>query len=554
MIKNCTRIHLATNLRQSIAASLLLVATFGSLPASEPKIFQNPILPGFYPDPSICRVDDTYYLVNSSFEWFPGVPVHRSKDLINWEQIGHVLDRPSQLMMKEGMKASQGIWAPTIRHHDGLFYMVTTAQSSGGNFYVTANDPAGPWSEAVWLKNAPGIDPSLFWDDDGTCWFTAAGWIEGGAKWPNENRIYLQQLDTTKGQLVGERYHLTSGHAANARWTEGPHLFKRNGKYVLLVAEGGTGHHHAVTIHHSDKITGPYIPDHANPVLTHRHLGLDAPISTTGHADVVETQNGEWWSVMLGVRTRHRNNLLGRETFLTPVAWEGQTLVYNPGIGRVLETDRRPNLPWTPVPSIPSRDEFNAASLGFQWNFLRTPTENWWSLTSTPGALVLKLRPQSVTQLTNPSLIARRIQHFNFRAATHLTFAPANNNEAAGIVVMQNERYHYRLVLGQTGSERTVSLLKMENGIETKVASLPWPADSAIIAVDAKLLTYTFLVGTSLDTLKPIGPDQDARLCGTTQAGGFIGPYVGMYASGEGNPSDNTARFDWFDYSPREEK
>ncbi len=535
-------------------ALLALLSPILALASSEPDRFSNPILPGFYPDPSICRVDDTYYLVNSSFEWFPGVPIHRSKDLVNWEQIGHVLDRPTQLAMKDGMKPSRGIWAPTIHYHDGLFYMVTTAQDSGGNFYVTAKNPAGPWSEPVWLKNAPGIDPSLFWDDDGSCWFTAAGWIEGGAKWPNENRIYLQQLDTTKGQLIGERYSLTSGHAANARWTEGPHIFKRNGKYILLVAEGGTGHHHAVTIHHADKITGPYIPDHANPVLTHRHLGQDAPISTTGHADLVETQKGEWWSVMLGVRTRHRNNLLGRETFLTPVAWEGQTLVYNPGIGRVLETDRRPNLPWTPVPALPARDEFTSPTLGFQWNFLRTPFETWWSFEKQAGALTLQLRPQSVTKLENPSYIARRIQHFAFRAATRLSFSPDTASECAGLVAMQNDRFHYRLILTQHEGKPSVSLRKMEAGTETEIARHPWTGRDIVLALQADLLNYTFLFGPSLDQLQPIGPAQDARVCGTTKAGGFIGPYVGMYASSEGQPSTNTATFDWFEYLPTQSR
>jgi len=521
------------------------------LPASPAEMFENPVLSGFYPDPSVCRVGDTYYLVNSSFEWFPGVPIHRSKDLVNWEQIGHVLDRPSQLMMREGMPASRGIWAPTIRYHDGLFYLVTTAQNCGGNFYVTAKDPAGPWSEPVWLKDAPGIDPTLFWDDDGTCWYLGAGWIEGGQRWPNENRIYLQQLDTAAGKLTGPRYTLTSGHAANARWAEGPHLYKHESKYVLLVAEGGTGFHHAVTIFHADKLTGPYIPDHGNPVLTHRHLGLDAPITTTGHADLVETQNGDWWSVMLGVRPLKGINLLGRETFLTPVAWQGDTLVYNPGIGRVLATDKRPALPWTPVPAMPARDEFTTDRLSYQWNFLRTPTDTFWSLTCKPGSLVLNLRPQSVTQLTNPSLVARRIQHFDFRATTQVAFVPGSDAEVAGLVVMQNDGFHYRLLLGRTGADRFVRLIKREKGVDTEVARRAWTADTAVLALDGHGLDYTFLVGATEQFLKPIAPAQDAAVCSTTQAGGFIGPYVGMYASSEGQPSTNTARFAWFDYSQK---
>lgn len=534
----------------SIASQLALAIATPNLQAAEnPETFNNPILPGFHPDPSICRVGDTYYMVNSSFEWFPGVPIHHSKDLINWELIGHALEHPSQLAMKEGMRPSRGIWAPTIRHHDGLFYMITTAQDSGGNFFVTAKDPAGDWSEPVWIEGAPGIDPSLFWDDDGRCWFTAASTLGQGQLWPNMNGVYIAEIDPSNGKLLSKKTYLTAGHAANARWTEGPHIFKRNSKYVLLVAEGGTGFHHAVTLHHADDILGPYTPDHANPTLTHRHLGLDAQITTIGHGDIVETQKGEWWMVTLGVRPLERNNLLGRETFLLPVEWQGQTLVANPSFGIVKEVERRPELPWTPTPKTQPRDEFTETTLSPVWNFLRTPFETWYELdTANGGRLILDLRPESVRDLANPSLIARRIQDFNYRATTRVTFDPLRGNETAGLVAVQNDKFHYRLLLMEDAGSVKAQLVRCENGEDTIVASKPWNSSTAIFQMRGTGLNLQFYIGESEKQLQPFGDPQDAAVIGTAKAGGFTGPYVGMYASSEGLESENIATFEWFEY------
>lgn len=275
---------------------LLLTVLFTiNLGAQEaPSTFKNPILSGFYPDPSICRVGDTYYMVNSTFEWFPGVPVHKSKDLVNWEKIGYCIHRPEQIDYDGNIKNSNGIFAPSIRYHNGTFYMITTMLGGKGNFIVTAKDPAGPWSDPMWIKDAPGIDPSLFWDDDGRCYYTGTGVIEGDPEeWPGKGGIWMSEIDPDKGVLIGEKKQLTYGHASNARWAEGPHLFKIDCEYLLLIGEGGTSEFHAVTVFNSKNLWGPYTPNHANLVMTHRHLGFSYPIVQTGHADWGQTQIGE---------------------------------------------------------------------------------------------------------------------------------------------------------------------------------------------------------------------------------------------------------------------
>ncbi|MGD1947826.1 MAG: glycoside hydrolase family 43 protein [Croceivirga sp.] len=298
-----------------ILTILALVFTTELL-SQNPVDFKNPILPGFYPDPSICRVGETYYMINSSFEWFPGLPIHRSKDLVNWEKIGHGLHRPDQIEYKDGLENSGGIFAPTIRYHEGTFYIITTMVGQKGNFIITAKNPEGPWSNPLWIADAPGIDPSLFWDDDGKCYYTGAGVLEGIPRdWPGKNGIWMQEIDPDKGILLGDKKQLTHGHASNARWAEGPHLYKIDDEYLLLIGEGGTSEYHAVTVFNSKDLWGPYRPNHANPVMTHRHLYKTYPIVQTGHADLVQTQNGDWWSVMLAKRNTDGYVTLARETF-----------------------------------------------------------------------------------------------------------------------------------------------------------------------------------------------------------------------------------------------
>lgn len=520
-----------------------------------PDSFSNPILPGFYPDPSICRVGDDYYMVNSSFEWWPGVPIHHSKDLVNWKQIGYVLNRPSQLTFKDNMKWSAGIWAPTIRYHNGVFYVMVTCRqckndcNCGDNMMVTSTSPYGPWSDPIWIDKTWGIDPDLFFDDDGKVWYSGGGAVNdslfGKRMYPNQNTVYTMQIDVKTGKALTKPFKLTTGHAYDAKFAEGPHIYKRNGKYILLVAEGGTWHLHAVTGFISDSITGPYIPFQSNPVLSHRHLGNKADITTIGHADIVQTQNGEWWAVALGIRDSTGYNQLGRETFLTKMVWEGNVPVFNPGVGRVLMKDKSPNLPWTPVKPVPSKDNFDADTLQLQWNFLRTPLTTWYSLAEKKGWLTIHLRPETVKQWTNPSLIARRIQHFNFDAITKLSFQTDKENESAGMVLMQNDSAHYRIE--KMAAKINLYQMDKKKG-EALVASIPYTKAEIFIKCEARGLQLQFYIGESEKTLQPLGVKQDATVISQNKAGGFIGPYVGMYATSNGKPSAAKAAFDWFEY------
>lgn len=516
--------------------------------------FHNPIIPGFNPDPSVCRVGNDYYLVTSSFEWFPGLPIYQSKDLVNWKQIGHVLNRPSQLQMKEGMPHSEGLWAPTIRYHKGLFYVICTAVGAGGTFFVTAEKPEGPYSEPKFIENATGIDPSLFFDDDGRCWYS--GSINGNNKIPPrryraEDRIYVQELDLTTGRYKGERKIVTSGYAINSPYAEAPHIYKIKGKYYLLISEGGTWENHAITAFMSDSVQGPYIPFILNPVLTHRHLGNDIDITTIGHTDIVQTQFGDWYAVMLGVRPIQGFNMLGRETFLTPVQFQGDVPVFNPGIGRVLSTDKCPKLPWTPVESPYGRDNFDAPTLAPCWSFLRTPFTKWYELKN--GMLKMELRPQRIQDLANPSLIARRVQHHRFSASCKMIFEPKTPQQEAGLIIMQDNKFNYRIIVKLAKNKRVVQLLKTEAGIETLMSENAIAGNIFYLKVTGDMLKYSFFDGKDEANMIALGDAQDATVCSANKADSFIGPFVGMYATSNGDQKSkkNFVSFDWFDYTPQ---
>jgi alpha-N-arabinofuranosidase len=270
--------------------------------------YQNPIIPGFNPDPSICRVGDDFYVVTSSFEYFPGVPIYHSRNLVNWELIGHCLTRDSQLQL-EHCAASKRIYAPTIRHKDGIFYMITTnAAKSHYNFIVHTENIHGEWSEPAWI-DMRGIDPSLFWDDDGTCYCCLA--VMG---------IGMFAINPLTGEKLSDMRMISSGCGGSS--PEAPHIYKKDGWYYLLLAEGGTEYGHRVTVQRAAGIWGPYEPCPDNPILTHKELDTN-PIQGTGHADIFDDAQGNWWMVCLGFRTLGgtQHHTLGRETFLTPLSW-----------------------------------------------------------------------------------------------------------------------------------------------------------------------------------------------------------------------------------------
>lgn len=525
---------------KSIVIALLLIMV---QQVKSQETFKNPILSGYHPDPSICRVGDDYYMVNSTFEWFPGMPIHHSKDLVNWELIGYGIHRPEQLEFQEGLGDYMGVFAVTIRYHKGVFYLINTCVQceKGGNFYITATNPAGPWSDPVWL-DAPGIDPSLMWDDDGTCYYVGHGNLNAKQEWPDQQGAWLQELDIEQGKLVGPRKQLTHGHANNAVWTEGPHLYKINGKYLLMVAEGGTGYNHSTTVHHADSVWGPYVADMVNPVMTHRHLGKDYPFHSMGHTDIIETQNGEWWAVMLGKRYVDGYTLLARETFLCPVVFEGQTPIFNVGKGIVEPEMKRPDLPWTPFEKKPARDEFKGKELDLVWNMLRTPHENWYTVND--GKVTLNLRPNVLDSLTNPSLLGRRIQHHNFEAMFSMDFSNKKVNEKAGMILYRRSTCHYQFL--KVGNELVI--VRTERGEKTEVARTDYKEKSVVLKAKAKGRELTFSYGADENSLKALGETQDMKTISFEVADGFNGPYIGIYATSSGKPSKTKATFNWFEY------
>lgn len=528
-----------------IAFSVLLV---NSVIAVENKStdFKNPILSGYHPDPSICRVGDDYYLVNSSFEWYPGLPVFHSKDLVNWKLISYAVQRPMQVELPVGLKDSRGTYAATIREHNGVFYIINTCVNCKGNFYVTATNPAGPWSDPIWT-NTHGIDPSLFWDDDGRSYYIGHGYrAKGERQWDAQEGAWMQEIDLKTGKMIGEMKQLTHGHASNARWTEGPHLYKIDGKYLLLVAEGGTGFHHAVTVFNSDKLWGPYIPNHANPVLTHRNLGKDYPIHSVGHADLIQTQKGDWWAVSLGKRFVDGKTLLARETFLTPVKFETiegvMTPVFNPGIGKIQTKLKRPDLPWAPFAEKPARDNFDKSELDLEWNFLRTPYTKWYTLDK--GVVNIQLRPEVLDSMVNPSYIARRIEHHNFTAITQFTFKSKKPNEAAGISLYRSSTNHVEFL--KIGNE--LVLIHSNKKGKTEYARVPFKSDNVVMKVIGNNIKASFYYGDNEQNLKLLSENVSIETLTDETALGFSGPFIGMYATSKGQKTKTVANFDWFEY------
>jgi alpha-N-arabinofuranosidase len=514
--------------------------------------YHNPIIPGFYPDPSLCRVGEDYYLITSSFEYFPGLPLFHSRDLVNWRQIGHVLNRPSQLPL-DGIRPSGGLYAPTIRYFDGTFYVINTlvdGLAEQGNFIVTATDPAGPWSEPFWLDDAPGIDPSLLFDEDGRVWYCGNRRCENYA-YEGDTEIWLQELDLDAMQLTGPKYAIWRGALRNVQWPEAPHIYKIEGKYYLLIAEGGTGHNHAVTIARAEQVTGPYKPNPRNPILTHRHLGLDYPIVGTGHADLVETQKGDWWMVLLAMRPYEGYFYnLGRETFLAPVRWEEGWPVVAPGEGKVLFNGVAPDLPAHPWPVEPACDHFDGHKLGYAWNFIRTPREVFWSLTENPGFLRLKLRPETLMERVHPSFVGRRQQHINFSASAVMDFIPKTPYECAGIALLQRDTHQIRCMVTLNDMGNTiVQLVRRENGLDERLFGSGIKAGRIYFKIEVRGQAYSFFIADSPGQWLPLGNSVDGRVLSTPVAGGFTGAYIGMYASSNGHPSENFADFDWFEIS-----
>ncbi len=509
--------------------------------------FTNPIIPGFHPDPSICRVGEDYFLVNSSFEYFPGVPLYHSRDLVDWRQIGHVLTRPSQLPFAH-WRPSGGIFAPTIRYHDGTFYMITTNMSGGGNFYVQTRDPFSAWSEPVWVDQS-GIDPSLTFDDDGRVYLTS-NWIDAFPL-PDEVDparpswgIQQSEIDITTGKRMTEPRRIWAG--TGGRYPEGPHLYKIDGRYYLLIAEGGTELGHMVTIARSGTPWGPWESCPHNPILTHR--SLHSPFQAIGHADLIEAHDGSWWLVCLGIRPQGRPACahLGRETFLAPVRWDDAGWPHVGQQGRIRVEMESPAFGPVTWRREPERDEFVGPELGVQWNWLGTPRAEMWSLTERPGTLRLLGSGARLDDGPPVAFLGRRQEHLSCEVATRIAFEPASEGEEAGLTVWMNPSHHYDLFITRQAGQRVVAVRRRIGSLVAEVARVPAKAGALTLTIEAEPHAYTFgVVGDSGQ--RHILATGETRYLAPEVAGGFTGVYFALYASGSGAGSA-PAFFEWFDY------
>lgn len=507
-----------------------------------PRRFRNPVLPGCHPDPSVCRVGEDFYLATSSFHAWPGLPLFHSRDLVHWRPVGHAMDRPSQLDLR-GCPSSLGLFAPTLRHHGGRFWLVGTHVGLRRNFLLSAEHISGPWSDPLWL-DWPGIDPSLYFDElDGSCHLTGNGGFHGD----EPKGIYQARFDPHSGQLLSPRRLIWAGTGAKA--PEGPHLYRHGGWVHLLIAEGGTEAGHMVSSARSRAPDGPFEPSPHHPVLSHR--SLEHPIQATGHADLVQLANGRWWALLLGHRpapvpfapARHH---LGRETLLAPVRWtaDGWPLIGNEQ-GRVELEMAAPELSPAPVP--PLDDGLDQGRLPLHWQGLRALPQGRVRFDEQPGALVLHGDATGLDGTDGLVFVGRRQQHFDCAVAVHLHFAPTQAGDEAGLTAYLSEGFHVALALAWHEGRRQLILRRRVGTLWRIERALPWAADEACLQLRTDAAWQHWSASRPGQAAQALGATECAFLS-TEIAGGFTGALLGLYATGNGRAASGPAVFDDFSY------
>ena len=526
------------------------------------KMIQNPIIRGFNPDPSILRVGDDYYVVTSTFEWFPGYQIHHSRDLRHWKLVSRPLNRVSQLDML-GVPDSCGVWAPCLSYHEGIFYLLfTNVRSFDGawkdmpNFVVMSDDIMGEWSDPVYL-NSSGFDASFFHDDDGRTWLTNMLMDHRDNKF--FGGIVLQEYDRDAQKLIGDIHYIFPGTELGR--TEAPHIYKRNGYYYLLVAEGGTSYHHAMTLARAHHITGPYELHPENPIISAKD-DPDNYLQKTGHGDIVQAQDGSWYAVFLASTPAERFGrcILGRETAIERVEWRDDDWLYLAAGGRAPRSAvEAPDLPDHCFEPTPIRLDFDTPELDINFQTLRIPfTDELGSLTERPGYLRLYGR-ESLSSTFRQSLVARRIQAHHIEAATCVEFEPETFQQMAGLVCYYNTYHHHYLhVYGNDdGTKKYVGIITCDKYdhagpfAEVEITG----AERVYLKADFKGYDLQFYFATSAGDWRPIGPVLDGSILSDDYVEDinvryrpcFTGAFVGMCAqdlSGRAKPAD----FDWFEY------
>ena len=501
----------------------------------------NPIMAGFYPDPSVCRKGDTYYLVNSSFSFFPGVPIFTSKDLVNWTQIGHVLDRKSQLPL-EGQHVSGGIFAPAISYNEKnkTFYMITT-NVGAGNFYVKSKDPAKGWSEPIYLRKVGGIDPSFFFDKDGRGYIVNNDEPLGGHAYEGERSIMLHRFDVAGDSVVGDQIQIVRSGTHVQKypiWIEGPHMYRIGKYYYLMCAEGGTGTWHSEVIFRAKSPEGPWEENkEGNPILTQR-TGLDPnradAVSSAGHADIVSTPDGKWYAVFLACRPYEEDYYnTGRDTYLLPVTWKD-------GWPTILKKD-------TPIPTVNDKpnlkpaenqwtgnfsytDTFKDSKLNQRWMLLRNPTDFY----TIGDGITIQSKDVNIAERKSPSAIFVRQQHTTFTAETQLSFTPRSEKDLAGFVLLQNEQYNF--VFGETIlNGKPAIVLDRAEGTNARIASVilsdQEQAKPIQLRISGKGRYYDFQYASGNGEWQTLAKGVDAVNLSTGRSSGFIGACIGLYAT-----------------------
>lgn len=516
--------------------------------------YQNPILAGFMPDPSICRKGDDYYLVNSTFSYFPGVPIWHSKDLVNWKQIGHVLNRESQLRLRNS-SMSQGVYAPDIKYnpHNNLFYMITTGTGYGSTSIVTTEDPKKQnWSDPIELNDVRGIDPSLFFDEDGRAYIVNNEEPSYPAEYSGHRAIWIREFDWKTGKTIGPKQVIIDKGVKKEDkpiWIEGPHIYKIKGIYYLMCAEGGTADWHSEVVLTSDKPFGPYTPCKINPILTQRLLPKDRtnPVTSSGHADLVQTAAGDWYAVFLACMP-YRGGLYntGRETFMLPVTWkDGQPIILPDG--QEVPYSINKSAEQLKLEKKNKQKSFDFYNPGPLWTtkglpdraiFVRNPVGNFYSIDK-KNQLTLKLKNESLFQRLNPAFICQRITSWLFTTTTILKFNPASPQEFAGLALFQNEQHFIQFgkTIDAATNKPALLLEAFKRGASLNRYSIPLSesASKSKLMLKVEALNpeaYAFSYSTDLGkTWTKVGDPIDATILSTEIASGFQGASIGVYAT-----------------------
>ncbi|WP_126650593.1 glycoside hydrolase family 43 protein [Chryseobacterium aureum] len=513
----------------------------------KPDEFYSPILQGCYPDPSITRKGEDYYLVNSSFSMFPGVPIFTSKDLVNWKQVGHVLDRPSQLKVEKS-GVSHGIYAPDIKYnkHNDTFYMITTQFAGGiGNMVVKTKDPSKGWSEVQKL-NFEGIDPAMFFDDNGKAYIVHNDAPPQGTEQYNGHRVIkMWDYDLEKDQVVpgSDKIIVNGGVDLSQKpiWIEGPHIYKKNGKYYLMCAEGGTGGNHSEVIFMADSPKGPYIPASSNPILTQRYFPKDRKekVDWAGHADLIETPDGQYYGVFLAIRPNEKNRVnKGRETFILPVDWSGKYPVFQNGLVPMKPKLKLPEgtqnqngqKGFLPNGNFTYTDKLTDKNLDYRWIAMRGPRESFISVTKNG----VKVNPfeTNIKALAPVSALFHRLQHESFETSVTLDFKPKSQKELAGITCYQSETFNYVFGITKKDKDFYIVLERTEKGTSKLIASekisLSKPVKLQVVADKDE---HSFNYSIDGKNYKNLGGPVSGDILSTDVAGGFTGSLIGLYST-----------------------